>query len=148
MRQKMKNKRNKLLITPNLQLKFVFITVLAAWIPIFILSIEILRRLNDILNAAKNADVVIQQNILASVTVISTVLFIAVPLFTILLVYLMYVLTNRIVGPIYRLETDLDEILTGRGSRVIQFRKNDAFQTLAVKVNMLLDKLPKEEKKD
>ena len=144
----MKNKRNKLLITPNLQLKFVFITVLAAWIPIFILSIEILRRLNDILNAAKNADVVIQQNILASVTVISTVLFIAVPLFTILLVYLMYVLTNRIVGPIYRLETDLDEILTGRGSRVIQFRKNDAFQTLAVKVNMLLDKLPKEEKKD
>jgi hypothetical protein len=51
------------------------------------------------------------------------------------------VATNRIAGPVYRIQRDIDEALSGaRGVRV-RLRGQDAFGELAEKVNQLLERV-------
>ncbi|MDZ4662185.1 MAG: methyl-accepting chemotaxis protein [Pseudomonadota bacterium] len=49
--------------------------------------------------------------------------------------------TNKIVGPIFNTIKKLDEYLAGDLSVRVHLRKKDYFQSLAVKINQVLDKV-------
>lgn len=52
-------------------------------------------------------------------------------------------LSNRIVGPLYRLTKVLENLATGTPTEPIVLRKNDFFQSLANIVNQLIDRRSK-----
>lgn len=52
------------------------------------------------------------------------------------------VISHRIAGPLYRLETSLQDVLeSGDTSKRISLRKGDEFQSLADLINQLLERL-------
>jgi signal transduction histidine kinase len=58
-------------------------------------------------------------------------------------VRLSLIYSNRIVGPIPRLERDLDKIIAGDASIRMKVRDKDELQGFVTKVNALLEKLEK-----
>ena len=48
--------------------------------------------------------------------------------------------SHRIVGPVYRINRDLQRVLDGEEDVRVKIRDNDQFQGLAVRVNSLLDR--------
>jgi methyl-accepting chemotaxis protein len=51
------------------------------------------------------------------------------------------IFTNRIAGPAYRMERDIDRALAGERGVRVHLRRRDAFAELAEKVNRVLDRL-------
>lgn len=49
-----------------------------------------------------------------------------------------FVITNRLAGPIWRLEEDLRQILSGKDIGTLKTRKNDEFKELPKLINELL----------
>lgn len=49
--------------------------------------------------------------------------------------------THRIAGPIYRMESDIDRVLSGETHARVRLRRGDAFPELAEKVNELIERL-------
>lgn len=49
------------------------------------------------------------------------------------------VTTHRIAGPVYRIEKDIDRVLSGERGVRVHFRQKDSFPELAGKVNRLLE---------
>lgn len=47
-------------------------------------------------------------------------------------------LTHKVAGPIWKLENQIDEFLSGKEIKPIKFRKGDEFQRLPQLVNMLI----------
>jgi methyl-accepting chemotaxis protein len=49
--------------------------------------------------------------------------------------------THRVAGPIYRMESDIDRVLSGETHARVRLRRGDAFPELAEKVNELIERL-------
>ena len=49
--------------------------------------------------------------------------------------------THRVAGPVYRMESDIDRVLTGETHARVRLRRGDAFPELAGKVNELIERL-------
>jgi signal transduction histidine kinase len=69
------------------------------------------------------------------------ILFSGFVLITVLLLTWSLIFIHRIVGPIFRLERELDNLIEGKKFTKIRFRKYDSFASLAEKINVLFDKL-------
>jgi methyl-accepting chemotaxis protein len=54
--------------------------------------------------------------------------------------------THRIAGPIYRLESDIDRVLSGERGVRTRLRRKDAFPDLAEKVNQLIERIDDQRK--
>ena len=54
--------------------------------------------------------------------------------------------THRIAGPIYRLESDIDRVLSGERGVRARLRRGDAFPDLAEKVNQLIERIDDQRK--
>lgn len=52
-----------------------------------------------------------------------------------------FILTNRITGPLYRLNCHMQDIAQGKIVENISFRKNDYFQELPISFNLMLAQL-------
>lgn len=66
--------------------------------------------------------------------------------FGIMTVYFMIVgllLSSRIAGPIWRLQDQLNRYFSGEKINAIKFRDDDEFKEVAILVNRLLDRAPK-----
>ncbi len=66
-------------------------------------------------------------------------IFIPIALFVILRSALIY--SNRIIGPVPRLERELDKIIAGDYSARIKTRDNDALKHFVEKINLLVEKI-------
>jgi hypothetical protein len=71
-------------------------------------------------------------------------LLLIVPLFLTLLGALVYgvLLSNRIVGPIYRLNKQMAEYMDGKGAKPVKFRKGDFWFSFGETYNELIKNLP------
>jgi len=67
-----------------------------------------------------------------------------VALFIILRIALIY--SNRIVGPVPRLEREIDKMLAGDYSLRLKVRDKDELRSLVKKIDMLLEELKKEKR--
>ena len=50
-------------------------------------------------------------------------------------------LTHRMAGPIFRVQADIDKVLSGEKNVRVKFRRHDAFPELAEKVNKLIERI-------
>ena len=49
--------------------------------------------------------------------------------------------SNRIAGPAYRMQSDIERVLAGEGGVRVRLRRGDAFPELAERVNKLLESI-------
>jgi methyl-accepting chemotaxis protein len=59
----------------------------------------------------------------------------------VLVVVVGIVSTHRVAGPVYRMESDIDRVLSGQLHARVRLRRGDAFPGLAEKVNELIERL-------
>ena len=75
---------------------------------------------------------------------LSANLITAVPLFITLVGAMTYgvVLSNRIVGPIYRVNKQMAEYMNGEGKKQVKFRKGDFWFSFGETYNQFIENLP------
>ena len=83
----------------------------------------------------------IAYNIIPAAKIVATIILIATPLAILVILFMAYKITHRIVGPFNRILKELDECLDGKKRDHIALRKNDKFQPLVDRINKLLDQV-------
>ena len=71
------------------------------------------------------------------------IILLSVPLILLAIWVIALEVSNRIAGPIYRLEKELDAVLSGQVRGPINLRKDDELKPLTSKINKLLAKMTK-----
>ncbi|MBN1493948.1 MAG: hypothetical protein JW938_07365 [Candidatus Omnitrophica bacterium] len=138
----MKNKRRQLIINPPVQFKFIFLIFISISIPAMIISFWSFSILQNIVATSEPSSEVVRHAIALSVRKLNLLIVIGFSSIATLLIYWTVLFSNRIVGPIYRLERELENIVeNGDFGRRLHFRKDDAFQALASKINALLEEI-------
>jgi len=74
---------------------------------------------------------------------VNTVLILCMPVLFFLLVYAGLIYSNRLIGPIPRLEREIDRIIAGDHSIRLKTRDKDDLKQFVGKINILLEKLSK-----
>jgi len=137
----MKNsKRKHKLIGSALQNKILFIIFVAAVFPTTIAIVSLYYLIFNLLAWQVNMPAVIASNLMPVVNKINLIIFISLPLVLLVLWIMDLELSHRIAGPVYRLEKDLDDRISGKASGPISLRKHDELKPLTSKINKLLTK--------
>lgn len=74
---------------------------------------------------------------------VNMIILLSVPLILLVLWVIALEVSNRIAGPVYRLEKELDAVLSGQSRGPINLRKDDELKPLTAKINKLLSKISK-----
>ena len=82
----------------------------------------------------------IATTLLPAMKKVNTTVMIAAPLLLSLILRVALVYSNRIVGPIPRLEKELDKVIAGDYSVRIKARDTDELRVLVNKINLVLEK--------
>jgi len=83
----------------------------------------------------------IAYNLIPVVQKVNLIISITIPIALLLIWFIALELSHRIAGPLFRLEKELDERITGKTSGVdIKLRKKDELKTLVGKINKLINK--------
>lgn len=77
---------------------------------------------------------------------VDIVMAISMPIVLFLLLRMALIYSNRIIGPIPRLERELDKVLSGDYSVRIKTRDNDELKSFVSKINLLLEKVDRDHK--
>ncbi len=133
--------RKHIFVNSQIQLKLLFLILLSVLIPTFLTFLSLHYLMQSILTNAK----------VHSDTMHTTLLFVSNQMFAILVIGFIFIATllaawglifiHRIVGPLYRLEIEVDKIIAGKKTQKIRFRKNDYYASLASKINILIEKV-------
>ena len=82
----------------------------------------------------------IASNLLPVIDKINGVLIVGIPVALLIVAWLSIAISHRFVGPIERLDADLEKILAGDRGHRVRLRKNDDLKSVAEKINQLLDR--------
>ena len=74
---------------------------------------------------------------------VNTILVLSMPVLLFFIIYAGLIYSNRLIGPIPRLERELDRAIAGDHSVRLKTRDNDELRVFIEKVNMLLEKVHK-----
>ncbi len=74
---------------------------------------------------------------------VNLILLATVPIFLFLILRTALVYSNRIIGPVRRLERELDKVIEGDYSVRLKTRHKDELRAFVNKINMLLEKVDK-----
>lgn len=139
-----RRRRKQYIVNPAVQYKFFLLILLSVLIPTLLTFTSLFHIIHSIVLEAQVNNELVYTALLLLGRKIYVVLFVGFVFITILLLNWGLIFTHRIVGPIYRLERELDNVISGKKISKIRFRKNDAFKSLAEKVNTIITRLQKE----
>lgn len=74
---------------------------------------------------------------------VNLILLATVPIFLFLILRTALIYSNRIIGPVRRLERELDKVIEGDYSVRLKTRHKDELRAFVNKINMLLEKVDK-----
>ena len=80
-------------------------------------------------------------NVLPAAQRVTSILLVILPLVILVILYISFKLTHRLVGPFDRIVRELGEFIEGKRSDNIYLREKDKFCPLVEKINILLDRL-------
>ena len=86
---------------------------------------------------------VVAYHLLPVIKKVNLVLAISLPVLFLILFSIGLILTRRLVGPVERLEKELDEIIIKDPSKRLKLRRDDTLKPLVDDINTLLDKASK-----
>lgn len=69
---------------------------------------------------------------------INLLLIVAMPVLIAAFLALAQIISNRLTGPLRRIETELDEVLDGKGRKTIVIRNSDVLSPLVARINRLI----------
>ena len=133
--------RRQLIINPLLQYKLMFLILASIIIPALLTFLTLYFLIHNILLEAQVNNETVYNALLFMSRHVYVVLFFGFITITVLLVMWSTIFMHRIVGPLYRLERELDSMIAGQPITKIQFRKNDSLHNIAGKINLLISAL-------
>ena len=139
-----KRRRRQFIVNPIIQYKLLFLILISIIIPTLLTFMSLFFLIRSILLEAQINNELVYNALLFLSRKVYIILLAGFSFVSVLLLMWALIFIHRIVGPLYRLERELDNIIDGKKINKIRFRKNDSFLSLADKINRLVDMIPKE----
>ena len=133
--------RKKTFFANKMHRAIFFFVLAATLIPAIIVTVLLYYLIFQITAQEIGMPDVIAQHIMPAAQKVLIILFIAIPVAVVILLFFAYRITHQIIGPFDRIVRELDECLAGTKHGHIIIRKSDKFWPLVHKINELLDKL-------
>lgn len=139
---KPRNRRSRFFA--NVIHKEIFLLVFfASLLPAFIVTILLYYLIFNITAEQVGIPEAIAYTILPAAQKVMIILAISAPVAIVMMLVFAHQVTHRIVGPFDRVVRELDECLKGTKKDHIMLRKNDKFEPLVGRINLLLDQARK-----
>lgn len=137
----MKNdKRKKKYLGTALQNKLLLLVFTCAVLPAAVIGVCMYYLIFTMLAMQMVIPELIAYNLMPVLHKVNLIIGITLPLLLLLLWFIALELSHRIVGPVYRIERELDERVAGAKTGPIILRKKDEFKVLVDKINKLICK--------
>lgn len=135
-----KRKRRRYLVKKDMQFRYMAL--------VFIPLIMLLVGLYYLMYYAVLSQILIPEGIivmlLPAMKKVNIVVAVSLPVILLFILRISLIYSNRIVGPISRIEKEIDKVLAGDYSLRLKVRDKDELNKFVKKINMLLDKIEKE----
>ncbi len=135
-----KNKRRIKYLATSFQKKLLFLVFASAIIPAAIAVICMYYLIFNMLALQMFFPETIARNLMPVLRRVDVILVIAMPLVFMIIWIVSLELSNRMAGPLYRIEKELDARIQGTKQGPIKLRRKDEFKILAEKINSLIIK--------
>ncbi len=136
-------KRRQYFIKGPIQSRYLILTILSMTVPVLISTAGLYYLQFTLMAKELGLPESIYGHLIPVLKKINILLAISLPItFVVIFIYAVMI-SHRLAGPIFRLERDLDRIIAGDHSVRIRFRSSDCLDSLAVKMNKVLERLPK-----
>jgi len=134
--------RHRYFVNKAFQLRFIsFVIVPLIVVMVALYSIIYYSVFNEILIPEA-----IATTLLPAMKKVNIIIAVGMPIFLLILLRTILIYSNRIIGPLARLEKQLDKAISGDYSARIKARNKDELKSLIDKINMLLEKIDHERK--
>lgn len=134
-----KNKRKKIFAN-KIHMEIFLLVFLASVLPATIVAIALYYLIFGITADQLAIPEAIAYHILPAARKVVIILLFSAPISILILLFLVYKITHRIIGPFDRIVRELDEYADGKRRDPIIVRKGDKFEILVEKINKLLNK--------
>lgn len=135
-----KNRRRIKYIATTFQKKLLFLVFASAIIPAAVTAICMYYLIFNMLALQMAFPEFIARNLMPVLNKVNVILAVAIPAVFIAIFMVSLELSNRMAGPLYRIEKELDARIEGTKQGPIRLRSKDEFKTLAEKINTLICK--------
>lgn len=140
---KLRNRR-KSFFANTIHRKLFVLVSLAALVPTIIVSVSLYYLIFNITAEQMGIPEAIAYNIIPAARRVINILLIAAPLTMLAILIIAYKVTHKIIGPLDRINRELNEALVGQKIGPIIIRKTDKLWPLVDKINKLLAQLNRE----
>lgn len=132
------NRRRKKYLGTVFQKKLLFLVFTSAVIPAVIVAVCMYYLIFNMLAIQMVFPEAIANSLLPVLHKVNIILAISIPVILLLIWIIALELSHRIAGPLYRMEKELDERISGTKQGPIKIRKKDELKLLLDKLNKLL----------
>lgn len=137
----MRKRRRQIIVNPKVQYKLLLLILVSVLIPTLLTFLSLFFLIQSIVIEAQIESEVVYNSLIFLNHKIFAILVCGFLCITVLLITWSLLFIHRIVGPLFRLEKELDKMISGKKISKISFRKYDSFTSLAEKFNVLIDRL-------
>lgn len=133
----MNRRRVKYLGTP-IQKKLLFFICIAALVPAGIVAVCLYYLIFNLLAGELAIPEAIAYTLLPVAKRVNLIIFVSLPTVLIVIWLMALEFSNRIAGPLYRIEKELDQRISGEKKGAIKLRRKDEMKDLVDKINKIL----------
>ncbi|MBM3245635.1 MAG: hypothetical protein FJZ15_07605 [Candidatus Omnitrophica bacterium] len=134
------NKRRGKYLGTAFQNKLLFLVFASAIIPTTIVALCVYYLIFNMMAWQLVIPESIAYNLVPVLRKVNIIIFVSIPIILALVWTAALIISHRIAGPIYRMEKELDERISGAKHGPIHLRKKDEFKALVEKFNKLICK--------
>ncbi|MFA5411112.1 MAG: hypothetical protein WC321_04530 [Candidatus Omnitrophota bacterium] len=133
-------KRKRKFLWTSFQKKIFFLVFVAAIAPATIVALSLDYLIYNLFASQAALPEAIVVKLIPLLSMLNLIIVVTIPVNLVLIGIFAWILSYRIAGPVYRIEKELEERITGSKQGPITLRRNDELQSLVEKVNKLLAK--------
>lgn len=134
------NGRSRWFLKHPIQAKYLLIVLLAMLAPTLLMGFCLYHLVFRLLAQQISFPEAISANVVPVIERVNVILWIGMPILSVVMIFVALAISHRFAGPIERLESDLDDILSGQSSKRIRLRRQDDLGGVAERINQLLDR--------
>lgn len=136
-------KRKQYFIKGPIQSRYLLLTVISMVVPTLVATGGLYYLQATLMAKELGLPEAIYGHLIPVLKQVNLFLAVSLPISFLIIFFYGVIVSHRLAGPIFRLEKDLDRIITGDHSVRIRFRRHDCLDSLAIKLNKVFEKLPK-----
>jgi methyl-accepting chemotaxis protein len=133
--------RTRWIFRHPLQMKYLLIVIVAILAPTLVTGFCFYKLVFNLLAQQLAFPEAVAENLIPVIEQVNSLLLIFIPLIFLVIAWLSIAISHQFVGPLERIEKDLDKILAGDYQHRIYLRQQDDLKDIASKINALVDRL-------